>query len=320
MKPAFFTKQVFFALALLGLTAPAVVAPVFVAPAQADVLPDDPAWRAPHKPYRIVDNIWFVGTQGVGVYLITTDQGHILIDSGPDGVADQVEANIKALGFELKDIRYIVETHAHYDHVGAMAQIKADTGAQVVSSAGDRFALENGRRDGDNIYGPGPFPPVKVDRIVGEGDTLNLGSMTLMAHLTPGHTKGDTCWTMTAVNNGTPLRVLFYGSTTVAGNVLVDNKDYPTIVRDYRITFDRLAGIRPDIFLANHPDIAHMEAKYQASLKAKYPEDKALPFIDPDEFQAFLPTAKAAFEAELKRQQDASVLRQIGVSASEIQQ
>lgn len=296
-------KPVFLSLALLALLLPvAAQADTPTAPAPLD----DPSWRAPHAPYHIIDNIWYVGTAGIGVYLISTDQGHILIDSGPDGTAPIVEANIQALGFKLKDIHYIVETHAHYDHVGSMAQLKADTGAEVVSSADDQFALENGRRDGDNIYGPGAFPPVKVDATIDEGGTITLSSTTLMAHMTPGHTKGDTSWTMTAINNGVPYRVLFYGSTTVAGNVLVDNKAYPNIVRDYRISFDRLAGIKPDIFLANHPGFANMEAKYQESLKAKYPEDQAKPFIDPAEFPAFIAQSQADFEAELKRQQDAA--------------
>ncbi|MBW8882329.1 MAG: subclass B3 metallo-beta-lactamase [Asticcacaulis sp.] len=268
--------------------------------------PDSPSWHAPHEPYRIIDNIYYVGTEGIGVYLITTDQGHFLIDSGPEGAAPIVEANIRKLGFDPKDIKYLLETHAHYDHVGAMAQLKADTGAQVVVSLGDRNALATGRRDGDNIFGPGLFPPVKADRAIGEGDTLYLGDTTLMAHMTPGHTKGDTCWTMTVVNNGVPYRVLFYGSMTVAGNVLVDNKAYPTIVRDYRIAFDRLADIKPDIFLANHSDIAHLEEKHQASLKEKWPEDKAKPFIDPNEFPAFLARVKADFEAELAKQQAAA--------------
>lgn len=287
--------------------------------ATSATLADDPAWREPHAPYKIVDNIYFVGTKGIGVYLIATEQGLILIDSGPEGTAPLIEANIKSLGFELKDVRYLLETHAHYDHVGSLAQLKADTGAEVMASLGDRPGLESGRRDGDNIYGPGPFPPVRVDGIFDEGGTVTLGSTTLMAHIIPGHTRGDTSWTMTAVNDGKPYRVLFYGSATVAGNVLVGNTTYPTIVRDYRISFERLAGIQPDIFLANHPDVAHMEDKYQQSLKAKYPEDRAKPFINAAEFPAFLAQTKADFDAELKRQQDTAGIPAVPVAAKEAQ-
>ncbi|ESQ76053.1 subclass B3 metallo-beta-lactamase [Asticcacaulis sp. AC402] len=288
-------KSAFFALAAFGLS--------FLSPAaQAD---EDPSWSAPHEPYRIVDNIWYVGTQGIGVYLITTNQGHMLIDGATEDGAAVVEANIKTLGFDLKDIKYIVETHAHYDHVGGLARLKASTGAELVASIPDRPALEAGAHDGDNTNGPATFPAVKVDRIVGEGGTITLADSTLMARLTPGHTKGATSWTMTVLDNGQPRRVMFVSSMTVAGNVLVDNKAYPHIVRDYRIAFDRLETIDVDILLTSHPSVANMEAKYLKQKTIKYPEDKAQPFVDPTEFPRFVAQSRAAFEAELARQESA---------------
>ncbi|ESQ93563.1 hypothetical protein ABAC460_00405 [Asticcacaulis sp. AC460] len=287
-------KPVFFSLAALGL--------IFASPALAD---GDASWSAPHEPYRIVDNIWYVGTEGVGVYLITTDEGHFLVDAATEEGAAVVEDNIKKLGFDLKDIKYIVETHAHYDHVGGLAKLKADTGAELVASVADRSALEAGNHEGDNTNGPATFPAVKVDRIVGEGGTITLADTTLMARMTPGHTKGATTWTLTALDSGQPRRVAFASSVTVAGNVLVDNVAYPHIVRDYRITFDRLDTIPVDIFLPSHPVFADLEAKYQKQKTIKYPEDKAQPFVDPTEFPKFVAQSRADFEAELARQEAA---------------
>lgn len=254
-------------------------------------------WNTPHKPYHIAGNIYSVGTQGIGIYLITTPQGHILLDSGTDEGAKLVEANIQALGFKLTDVKYLIETHAHFDHVGGMARLKRDTGAIFIAAEGDRHALESGAHDIDNIYGGWSFPPVKVDRIIGDGGTLTLSDTTLTAHLMPGHTHGDTTWTMDVNDNGVVRHVLFYGSTTVAGNVLVNNKSYPTIVADYRLSFQRLKGLKADILLANHPEFANLEVKYQAQLKGK-----TNAFVDPQAFPKLVAKSEADFDAELKRQ------------------
>ncbi|MBW8733534.1 MAG: metallo-beta-lactamase, partial [Asticcacaulis sp.] len=147
----------------------------------------------PHAPYRIAEDIYYVGTQGIGVYLIETGQGLIVIDSGTKDGVKLVEANIQALGFTLKDVRYLLETHAHWDHVGGMAQLKKDTGAQFIASGGDRYGLEHGVHVGENSSGPASFAPVAVDRVINDGDNkVKLGGVTLTAVATPGHTRGDT--------------------------------------------------------------------------------------------------------------------------------
>ncbi len=254
-------------------------------------------WNAPHKPYHIAGNIYAVGTQGIGVYLITTPHGHILLDSSTEKGAEVVEANIQALGFKLTDVKYLIETHAHADHIGGMARLKRDTGALFIAAEGDRHTLESGAHDIDNIYGGWSFPPVKVDRIIADGDTLTLSDTTLTAHLTPGHTRGDTTWTMDVNDKGTVRQVLFYASTTVAGNVLVKNRSYPTIVADYRLSFKRLKTLKADILLANHPEFADLEAKYQAQVRSK-----ADAFVDPLAFPKLIARSEADFDAELKRQ------------------
>jgi len=254
-------------------------------------------WSAPHKPYPIAGNVYAVGTQGIGVYLITTPQGHILLDSGTDEGAKRVEANIQALGFKLTDVKYLIETHAHIDHIGGMARLKRDTGVIFIAAEGDRHALESGAHDIDNIYGGWSFPAVKVDRTITDGGTLTLGDTTLTAHLTPGHTRGDTSWTMDVNDKGVVRHVLFYGSTTVAGNVLVNNHSYPAIVADYRLSFKRLKSLKADILLTNHPELADLEARYQAQLHGK-----ANAFVDPKALPRLVAESEADFNAELKSQ------------------
>ncbi|MFT3997405.1 MAG: subclass B3 metallo-beta-lactamase [Asticcacaulis sp.] len=254
-------------------------------------------WDTPAEPYRIADNVWFVGTEGIGAYLITTPKGHILIDSGTQKGAGLVEANIVRLGFAVKDVKILLESHAHFDHIGGMAKLKADTGATFIASAADRPILEGGRHIGDNENGTPSFAAVKVDRLIGHAETVSLGGVTLTAHLTPGHTQGCTTWTMPVVINKKAHRAVFFCSTTTAGNVLVGNKTYPGIVADYRLSFKRLKAIRADVFLVNHPDFAHMADKRHRQIAGD-----ADAFVDPSEFQAFVAKSEQAFETELKKQ------------------
>ncbi len=260
-------------------------------------LADDPSWTTAHAPYRIAGSIYYVGTAGIGVYLIETPKGDILLDSGPEGAADIVEGNIAALGVKLHDIKYLIETHAHCDHIGGMARLKKDTGAILIASAGDRFALEHGRHVGDNVNGIATFPAVKVDRTIGEGETLSLGGVTLTAHMSPGHTPGDTTWTTTIDDFGHQRTVLFWASTTTAGNVLKGNKAYPGIVADYRLTFRRLKTLKADILVANHPEFADMEAK-----RARQKAGDADAFVDPGALQKLVTQSQADFEAQLKKE------------------
>lgn len=259
----------------------------------------NPNWAAPSQPYWIADNVYNVGTRGIGVYLIATPKGLILLDSATSDGVEIVKANITALGFKLSDIRYLIETHAHFDHVGGTAKLKRETGALLIASAADRPALERGRHDGDNVNGVGRFAPVKVDRLIGDGGTLSLGGTTLTAHMTPGHSKGCTSWSMRVGVGKQQLRILFFGSTTTAGNLLVGNKTYPHIVRDYRQTFAKLKAMKADIFLTNHPEFANLDAKRAAHIAGKSDA-----FIDAGALPAFVAESEAAFEAELKQQQE----------------
>lgn len=278
-------KQFFLALALLF----ALMVPVCA-------VADERGWDDPHEPYNVMGNIWYVGTRGIGVYLITTPQGHILIDGATEKGAKVVEANIVSLGFKLKDIKYIVETHAHWDHVGGLARLKADTGAIFVASAGDRYGLEHGVHVGDNVYGGGSFSAIAVDREIGEGGMLALGGVVLTAHMTPGHTRGCTSWTMLVDDKGVSRSVIFFGSTSIADNVLVGNKAYPGIGDDYRLSFKRLKAIKADVFLVNHPELADMDVKRAAQVAGK-PDA----FVDPRALPAFIKESEADFNTELAK-------------------
>jgi metallo-beta-lactamase class B len=226
----------------------------------------------------------------------------VLLDSGPsaDG-AKLIERNIATLGFKLADVKILINTHAHFDHAGGMAQLKADTGAKVWASRLDEPALEKGQHFGDNANGLTPFPAVKVDRSFGDGQKLKLGETSLVAHLTPGHTIGCTSWTMAVTEKGRPLAVTFPCSLSVAGNVLVGNKTHRTIVADYRSTFAKLRTIPTDVMLPAHEEQGDLLAKRQ-----KYLRGDLNAFIDPTELNRFVDISEAAFNKELARQQGAA--------------
>ncbi len=257
---------------------------------------DDPSWSAPHAPYQITDNIYAVGTEGIGVYLITTPKGHILLDAATEQGANVVEANIKSLGFKLKDIKYLLENHAHSDHVGGLAQLKKSTGATIVASQGDRYSLEHGTLDSETNW-EDKFTPVKVDKIIADGEKISLGGVQLQAVLTPGHTKGCTSWFMESPDKGSTRKVAFIGSLTTAGNKLVNNKIYPQIADDFRNTFVRLKTKNADVLLIGHPDLADLEEKNIAKKNGK-----ADAFVDPTLLPRFVTRFEAAFEDALKTQ------------------
>lgn len=258
----------------------------------------DPSWSAPHAPYQITDNIYNVGTEGIGVYLITTPKGHILLDAATPEGANVVEANIKSLGFKLTDIKYLIENHAHSDHAGGLAQLKKSTGAKLIASQGDRYSLEHGTLDSETNW-EDQYPPVKVDKIIADGKDVSLGGIRMQAIMTPGHTKGCTSWLTESEDKGVKRTVIFACSLTTAGNKLINNKIYPNITNDFRNTFARLKTIQADILLTGHPSMAGLEEKFQAQKNGK--KDA---FVDPEALQNLVTKAEAKFEADLKQQQE----------------
>ncbi|MDR7117078.1 CAU/MBL1b family subclass B3 metallo-beta-lactamase [Caulobacter sp. BE254] len=279
----------------------AVVALAVFAPGATAFAADPANWSKPIRPYRVVGNIYYVGSEGLSAWLISSSEGHVLLDSGPSPAgAKLIEANIQALGFKLSDVKVLINSHAHFDHAGGLAQLKADTGAKVWASRPDEPALKKGQHFGDNDNGLTPFAPVKVDKGFGDGQKLKLGETTLIAHLTPGHTIGCTTWTTQVVDRGRPLNVTFPCSASVAGNVLVGNKTYRTIVADYRATFATLKALPTDVMLPSHEEQGGLLAKRRKMLAGDVNA-----FIDPTELARYAATSEEAFDKELARQQAA---------------
>jgi len=204
-------------------------------------------------------------------------------------------------------VKILLNSHAHFDHAGGLAKLKRDSGAKLIASAADKPILERGRIS----FGPSatdPFPPVKVDRAVKDGDTVDLGGVTLTAHVTPGHTPGCTDWTMPIVAGGQEHNVIFFCSLTVAGNPLVNNKAYPTIAADYKASFARLKKIDADIFLAPHGEqfgLAKKVATLEANKKNKV-MNAPNPFIDKAEFHRVVGQMEKDFNVQLAKQQAAA--------------
>src|SRR5262249_52579732 len=241
---------------------------------------DDP----PFPPHRVIGNIYYVGSTNLASFLITTPQGHILINSSYERTVPLIEASVEKLGFHSRDIHILLDSHAHGDHVAGNPLVKKLTGATVMVMQEDASAV-----------------PGAIDRILHNGDQVKLGGVVLTARLTPGHTKGATTWTMRAAEGGKTYDVVISSSIGVNPNyVLVNNKTYPQIADDYRRSFEVMRSLRCDVYLAPHG------AQY--GLAEKYPklaQGGANPFIDPQGFKAYVDNAEKAFQTKLEEQKRA---------------
>lgn len=265
--------------------------------AQAVALESPEEWSRPTEPFHISGPIYYVGTEGIAAYLIDTGNGLILLDGGVPESAASVEHSIKSLGFRLRDIRLMLATHAHFDHAGALAQLKHDTGARFLSSLADRRAYETGTPQSDVNYGVIRFPPVKVDETLVDRRPVRLGRVAMIPLLTPGHTPGCTSWAMQVREAGRNLNVVFPCSLTVAGNLLVGNRGYPGIVADFRRTFARVTLWKADIVLPAHPELADV---LERGKRRRAGEKDA--FIAPGLLASMVAQTKQAFADELRKQ------------------
>jgi metallo-beta-lactamase class B len=254
-------------------------------------------WNKPTEPFKIIDNVYYVGTDGLASYLITSPQGHILVDMVMPEATSQIRASIEKLGFRVTDIKYLLNTHAHIDHTGGLAEIKQASGAQMVAGEADKPLLEGGYYPGAREVKELDFPPVKVDRTVREGDTVKVGDVTVTARETPGHSPGCTSWAFTVKDGDATRSVLIFCSGTVALNRLVTNPTYRGIVDDYRKTFARAKDMKVDVLLAPHPEMYRMQDK-----RAMISDGAPNPFVNPGEFNAYAATLEKAFEDALAKQ------------------
>ena len=256
-----------------------------------------PDWIEPFPAFKILGNVDYVGSRGLASYLITTPKGHILINSNLESSVPQIRDSVEKLGFHFSDVKILLISHAHWDHDAGSAQVKKLTGAQYMVMAGDVPVVESGGK-ADFQYPDGRYPPAKVDRVLHDGDEVKLGSVVLTAHLTPGHTKGCTTWTLTANDAGKSYNVVIVGSPNVnPGYKLVNNTRYPEIASDYEEMFRVLKQLPCDIFLGAHGGYFNMEAKF-AQLK----NGAQNPFVDPEGYKNFLAEKEQAFRSELAKQ------------------
>jgi metallo-beta-lactamase class B len=255
-------------------------------------------WNRPFPPYRVQGNVYYVGTNGIAQFLVTTPAGHILLDSGFESSVPRLRENVAALGFRFEDIKVLLTGHAHIDHVQGHALVRRLTGATVVASARDAEVVAAGGK-GEAVYdGVYSWAPCPVDRVVSDGDQVTLGGTTLTAHLTPGHTRGAVTWTMqvAAPDKGArPLDVVFFPSANVNPGVrLVGNARYPEIATDFERSFTTWKALPCDLFLAVHGDFYDMRDKRKRQEKGD-----ANAFVDPEGYRTFVGEAEARFRAQL---------------------
>jgi metallo-beta-lactamase class B len=259
-----------------------------------------PDWTEPFPSFRIVGNLYHVGSKGLANYLVTTPQGNILINSDLEANVPLIEASIEKLGFKFKDTKILLISHAHWDHDAASATIKEKTGAKYMVMDADVSVVESGGKT-DFQYGNSPanlYKPAKVDRVLHDGDKVSLGGAVLVAHLTPGHTKGCTTWTMQVTEGPKTYNVVILGSPNVnPGYKLVNNAAYPQIAEDYERMWRVLKSLPCDIFLGAHGGYFDLEEKYPR-LKA----GAANPFIDPDGYKKYIDEKEQEFRTELAKQ------------------
>ncbi len=271
-----------------------------LAAASGALAQDNPDWTEPFPPFRIAGNLYYVGSKGLANYLIVTPQGNILINSDLEANVPLIEASIEKLGFKFKDTKILLISHAHWDHDAASATIKEKTGAKYMVIDADVSVVESGGKT-DFQYGNSPanlYKPAKVDRVLHDGDKVSLGGTVLVAHLTPGHTKGCTTWTMQVTDGPKTYNVVILGSPNVnPGYKLVNNAAYPQIAEDYERMWRVLKSLPCDIFLGAHGGYFDLEEKYP-----RLKEGTANPFIDPDGYKKYVDEKEQEFRTELAKQ------------------
>ena len=253
-------------------------------------------WNQPTEPFQIIGNIYYVGTIDLACYIIKTNAGLILLDTALEESGPQLRANIEKLGFKLKDIKIMLSSHAHFDHTAGHAAMKAATGAKVYATKADAEILESGGRKGFHPLKP-YYPPVKVDKILNDLETVRLGDVALTAHLTPGHTEGNTAWTMKVTDKGKTYNVVFTSSMSINPGVrMVNNPTWAGVADAYAKSFGLLKALPCDVFLGPHAQFFGMAEKF----KRRGAEPN--PFIDEQGFRNFIKQNENNYHAQIQRE------------------
>jgi len=256
------------------------------------------AWNKPVAPFRIIGNLYYVGATEVSSFLITTPQGYFLIDGGFVETAPQIERNIATLGFKVSDIKFLLISHAHYDHVGGLAELKQKSGAKIVATAPDVDLLSR-RGHGDFYFGDQlVFPPVHVDQVIADGQKIELGGQSLVAYLTPGHTKGNTTWAAKISDGKKTYDAVVAPQMTTLNYQFVGKESYPGIAADYETSFAILKTLPCDIFLAPHGTVFSLIEKRERLERGEHQN----PFIDPDGYKRFVAQTGKLFQDKIEAQ------------------
>ena len=268
------------------------------AAAQGPYAPAIAEWNQPVEPFKIAGNLYYVGASDVSSYLIATPEGHILVDTGFRETLPLIDANMKKLGFRIEDVRLILTSHPHYDHVGALADLKNRTHARLLTSPADAAGYERGGRQDFAFGDKYPFPPVKADGLLTNEEAIGLGGATVIPHFTPGHTKGCTSYTLTVEEGGQRYRVAIVCSMTAPGYKLVDNQNYSQIASDFLKSFALLKDLPCDIFLSMHSWDFGLEQK----IRARRANPAVNPFIDRGALRAFAEKGEASVRKQIEEQ------------------
>jgi metallo-beta-lactamase class B len=257
----------------------------------------EPEWNTPAPPHKIIGNVYFVGTTELGTFLVTTRNGHILLDPGFEESVPLIKNAMRTLGFKYEEIRVLLNSQAHFDHAAGLALIKRETGARLEAMGPDATLLEAGGK-GDFLFGDRLwFPAVTVDRVLRDGDVIEQGGVRLTAHHTPGHTKGATTFTMVVTEGGRAYPVVFATSTTVnEGTSLVDNPKYPEIVTDWARTYAILESLTADVWVSAHSSVFDMKGKFARIGRGPNP------YVDPKGFRRFVIDSRQRFNSLLAAQ------------------
>ncbi len=297
-------RSCFGLLALLALTSCTATPPMRSAPVATHACATDAGWDDPATPRKIYGNTWYVGTCGISSILITSKQGHVLIDGATVAGAWMIEANIRALGFRVEDVRYILNSHEHLDHAGGIAQLQHDSGATVFVRAPAAAALERGRGDRSDpqFLSVGGFPPVAAAaiRTVADGQTLSLGPIALTTHATPGHTPGSTSWSWTSCDSDRCLALAYADSLTPLSDDVyryTDETQHPGTLAAFRQSIATVAALPCDILLTPHPSASDLWARLAPA---------SAPLVDSNACHRYAATASDKLDARIAKEHGAA--------------
>jgi metallo-beta-lactamase class B len=259
------------------------------------------AWNAAREPFRVFGNTYYVGPAGLSSVLVVSEKGHVLLDGALPQSAAVIDANIRALGFRTQDIRLIVTSHEHFDHVGGVAALQRASGAMVASSSAGAQALRQGEPTPDDPqHGYGRksmgFPPVHAVRVVTDGETLRVGDLAITAHLTPGHTPGSTTWTWRSCEGARCFNIVYADSLNPVSAPGFQFTRHRGRVDLFRQSIAKVQNLSCDIILSVHPEFSNMDARLKRRAEGVSPD----PFVDSSACQAYGDAASRSLDRRIE--------------------